>query len=63
MAKYKVYFEIYGKKMKTTVDAKTAEHAKELIRSKIQFNHIAEDHDVNIDDVFQNLLNVLKYGK
>jgi ribosome-binding factor A len=46
MAKYKVYFEIYGKKMKTTVEAKTAEHAKELIRSKIQFNHIAlEDSD------------------
>ena len=46
MAKYKVYFEIYGKKMKTTVEAKSAEHAKELIRSKIQFNHIEfEDSD------------------
>ena len=41
MAKYKVYFEIYGKKMKTTVEAKTAEKAKELIRNKIEFNHIA----------------------
>lgn len=49
--------------MKTTVEAKTAEHAKELIRSKIQFNHIAEEDDVNIDDIFQNLLNVLKHGK
>jgi len=50
MAKYKVYFEIYGKKLKTTVEAKTAEHAKELIRSKIQFNHIAfEDTQSEID--------------
>jgi len=63
MAKYKVYFEIYGKKLKTTVEAKTAEQAKGLIRNKIQFNHIAEEDDVNIDDIFQNLLNVLKHGK
>lgn len=50
MAKYKVYFEIYGKKMKTTVEAKTAEQAKELIRNKIQFNHIALDDLGKLED-------------
>lgn len=49
MAKYKVYFEIYGKKMKTTIEAETAQKAKDLIRSKIQFNHIALDESDDFD--------------
>ena len=33
--KYTVYFELFGKKMKTDVEAKNEEHAKEIIKSKI----------------------------
>lgn len=57
MAKYKVYFEIYGKKMRTSIEAKSAEHAKELIRSKIQFNHIEFDKlDFLTDESTKNMM-------
>lgn len=32
---YTVYFEIYGKKMRTTVLAKSESHAQEIVRSKL----------------------------
>jgi hypothetical protein len=41
MAKfYKVFFEIYGKKMCTTIEAETAVVAKEVIRKNIKFHKI-----------------------
>jgi hypothetical protein len=42
MKKYKVYFEIYGKKWVTTVEAKHEIHAKGKIFDKIKFHLIEE---------------------
>jgi len=38
--KYTVYFEIYGKKMKTTVEADSKSHAMEIVKSKIKFHDV-----------------------
>ena len=40
MKTYTIYFEIYGKKMKTVVSAYNEEEAKLHIRNKINFNKI-----------------------
>jgi hypothetical protein len=45
MKKYEVYFEIFGKKLKTTVDADNREQAKRIIRDKIIFHKIVIDID------------------
>ncbi len=37
---FKIFFEIYGKKLQTTISAKSEDKAKELIRSKIIFHKI-----------------------
>jgi len=51
MKNYTVYFEIYGKKLKTTVMANNREHAEEIIRNKIIFHKIALMDD-DKDDLF-----------
>jgi hypothetical protein len=37
---YTLYFEIFGKKMKTSIEAKTREEAKHILFSKIVFHKI-----------------------
>ena len=44
--KYKVYFEIFGKKMMTEVKAISPEAAKKIIRNKIIFHKIKEEEDI-----------------
>lgn len=47
MKNHIVYFEIYGKKMKTTIPADSKEQAKEAIKSKIIFHKVVgEEEDV-----------------
>ena len=38
MSKYKVYFEIFGKKMVTVVEANSMTEAQEAVRNKIIFH-------------------------
>lgn len=38
-----VYFEVYGKKMKTEVEARDEQQAKETVLSKIIFHKIEKD--------------------
>jgi hypothetical protein len=45
MKQYIVYFEIYGKKLKTTIRAESEGHAKETIRNKIIFYKVKLDND------------------
>ena len=40
MRKYTVYFEMYGKKMKTSVMAQNIEHAKWLVTNQIVFHKV-----------------------
>ena len=48
---YEVWFEVYGKKMKTTVLAKHEIEAKELIRKQIIFYKVEESkpNDPGVD--------------
>ena len=52
--KYTVYFELFGKKMKTDVEAKNEDHAKEIIKSKIIFHNV----HVNPLDFFKNMFGI-----
>ena len=54
--KYDVYFEIYGKKMKATVEANSEEDAKYLVRGKIKFHKVVEIRELgDIGDFFNGL--------
>ena len=55
MKKYTVYFEIYGKKMKTTIIAASKERAKEVIKDNIIFHKVVHDSD---DDIVNTLMNM-----
>ena len=50
--KYTVYFELYGKKMKTVVDARDTIDAKNIIKDKIIFHKIEADKSNDIKDAF-----------
>jgi len=49
--KYKVYFQIYGKKMLVNVEADNIEQAKRIVNSALKFDKIKPIDD---DDVFYN---------
>lgn len=57
MREYTVYFELYGKKMKTEIFAKDKNDAMMKIRQKITFHKISETKS-NKDDVFDNIMNL-----
>jgi len=47
---YTLYFELYGHKMRATVEARTEEEARDIIRYKIRFDKVvlAEDEAVDV---------------
>lgn len=51
--KFKVYFEIYGKKMMTVVDADAAAHAAEKVRAKLKIDKVTPV--IEHPDVFEEL--------
>ena len=54
--KYEIFFELYGKKMKSTVVAKSEIEAKEAIKNKIIFHKIEEQQwDKHFKDICDNL--------
>jgi len=56
--KYKVYFEIFGKKMKTEVNAISSEAAKKAVKDKIIF-HKVEEVD-NMVDHLKDMFGITK---
>ena len=62
--KYKVYFEIYDKKMVTEIEANSKEDAEYKLRGKIQIHKIEEIQNVKdfgiIDKIFNEFLNIKK---
>lgn len=52
--KYEVFFEIFGKKMKTTIEANNPKDAEYLVRGKIIFHKVEiKDNAVNfLGDMF-----------
>ena len=53
MKKYKLYFEFYGKKMKTTVTAKNEHEAVQIVNSKIFIIKIVPEPKLTLDE-FKN---------
>ena len=45
MKTYDVYFELYGKKLKTTVTAENKYEAMEIVRQKLVFVKVVERDD------------------
>lgn len=43
--KYTVYFDVFGKKMKTTVDAKNLWEAERVVKSNLKIHKIKEEVD------------------
>ena len=54
--KYTVYFEIFGKKMKTTVEAKSEEDAKYKVMGKVVWHKVVPEKtsDDDVLDFFKN---------
>jgi uncharacterized lipoprotein YehR (DUF1307 family) len=53
--KYTVYFELYGKKMKTEVYARDSVEAKNIIKDKIIFHKIEADKSNDIKNAFDSI--------
>lgn len=56
MRNYKVYFEIYGKKMITTVLAETPDKAKTIVISKLKIVKVEKA----INDTFNTMADIFK---
>lgn len=56
MKNYEVYFEIYGKKMKTTVLAESKQLAKVEVLNKLVFKKIEEKQG----DTFNECINIIQ---
>lgn len=50
--KYTVYFEIYGKRMKTTVEASTASQAAQIVRDRLCIIRVEDDTVEQLKNVF-----------
>jgi two-component SAPR family response regulator len=57
---YEVFFELFGKKMKTKVKARYPNEAKEIIKNTIIFHKITEEKFADLDDIFKNINEILK---
>jgi len=57
MNTYNVYFEIFGKKMKVEINAKSKKQAEEIVKSKIIFHKI---ENVSMPDFFNDIFNFKK---
>lgn len=55
MKKYKVYFEFFGKKMVTEIEAKSEEDAKEMIKKRLIFITSKESDDKTFDIIFKTM--------
>lgn len=58
MRSYTVYFEIYGKKMRATVQAQDRVEAREIIKSKLIIHKVTVEPDKGADfiDFFNNMI-------
>lgn len=64
---YIVYFEIFGKKMKTTITAPHKKGAKKAVKEKIIFHKVVEkkcgETYLGNDDTFKNLMDIFRMKK
>jgi len=55
--KFTVWFELYGKKMKVTVEAKDAVDARIKVRDSIRFHKIEQEKD-DVLDFLKDMFNM-----
>jgi|GEM_PF-1593282 len=63
---YNVYFEIFNKKLKTTILAESEEKAKQAILNNVIFHKIVIDNKDSLKqtmDTFDNIMDILKIKK
>ncbi len=59
--KYTVYFEFYGRKMKTTVTAKHEIEAKQKVHERLIFHSVNEiEENKNVMDFFTDIFGIGK---
>jgi len=58
--KYIVYFEVFGKKMKTVVEANSDIEAKLKVRDRMVFHKVTEHRETTMWDNFIEVYNNLK---
>jgi len=58
MKKFKIYFELYGKKMCTSLIAESKESAEAIIRTKIKI-HKVEESEPTMDDISKEFEDML----
>ena len=74
MKEYKIYFEIFGKKMRTKLDAESIEDAKLELFNKITFHKVVSTDGKQDDstsnknlfgdmDTFNNIMNIFGMKK
>lgn len=57
---YEIFFELFGKKMRTKVKSTSPNEAKQFIKNTIIFHKITEDKFADLDDIFKNINEILK---
>ena len=57
MKNYIVLFELYGKKLKTRVEANSPKEAEEIIKNKIIFHKVKEE---DIFDIMNDINKIIK---
>lgn len=57
---YKIYFQIYDKRLKATIKAKSESEAKEIIKNKIIFDKIIMTELPDGDETLNNLKSIFK---
>ena len=59
MSKYTVYFEIFGKKMRHDVEAKSEAEAKRKVVDKMIFHQVVEHQpDKDIAEMFREMIGI-----
>ena len=62
MKKYERLFEVYGKKLKNTIEANSEEKAKENVKNKIRFDKITELRTKD-DDILDQMMGMFGMKK
>jgi hypothetical protein len=62
MQQFVVYFEVYGKKMKTKVEATTKLDAQQQVLNQVKFNLVQEENkkDDSFDDIIKQFMEIIK---
>ena len=63
MKNYDVYFELYGKKLRTTIIADSEAHAQEIVKNKIIFHKVSksqiqEEKPFDSSDIFESFKDI-----